>query len=34
LTARLTMEMADEIIEEIMDILESEPNNDNFWHGA
>jgi len=28
------MEMADEIIEEIMDILESEPNNDNFWHGA
>ena len=34
ITARLTMEMADEIIEEIMDILESEPNNDNFWHGA
>jgi len=28
------MDMADEIIEEIVEILESEPNNDCFWHGA
>jgi len=26
--------MADEIIEEIIEILESEPNNDHFWHGV
>ena len=34
ITSRLTLEMADEIIEEIIDILEGEPNNVHFWHGA
>ena len=34
ITARLNLEMADDIIEEIIESLQSEPNNVHFWHGA
>ena len=34
ITARLNLEMADDIIEEIIESLYSEPNNVHFWHGA
>jgi len=34
ITSRLSMDMADNIIDEIIEIMESEFNNVNFWHGA